>query len=118
MQTIDLSHEINHLSFGNQGDLQEIRKKFKQGLLNPLDGVKRIKNKELKNLGVQHQYYISIVPTIYQDIKSNSYFVNQFTANTNEAQTNQMPAVFFRYEMSPVTVKFTQYYETLWHFLV
>ncbi|CAD8180685.1 unnamed protein product [Paramecium octaurelia] len=118
LSTIDLSHTIKHLSFGNQNDIQKIREKFKQGLLNPLDGISRIKTQELKNVGVTHQYYISIVPTIYVDIDNREYFVNQFTANTNEAQTNSMPAIYFRYDISPVTVQFTKYYETFNHFIV
>ncbi|CAD8178287.1 unnamed protein product [Paramecium pentaurelia] len=118
LSTIDLSHSIRHLSFGNQNDIQKIREKFQQGLLNPLDGISRIKTQELQNVGVTHQYYISIVPTIYVDIDNKEYFVNQFTANTNEAQTTSMPAIYFRYDISPVTVQFTKYYETFNHFIV
>ena len=58
------------------------------------------------------------MPTIYVDIDNKEYFVNQFTANTNEAQTTSMPAIYFRYDLSPVTVQFTKYYETFNHFIV
>ncbi|KAM3129993.1 Endoplasmic reticulum-Golgi intermediate compartment protein 2 [Paramecium bursaria] len=118
LSTFDLSHHIKHLSFGEQKDLHQIRQRFKQGILNPLDGISRMKNKELKHVGVTHQYYISIVPTKYIDMDNSVYKVNQFTVNTNEAQTHQMPAIYFRYDISPVTVQFSKYYETLWHFLV
>ena len=57
------------------------------------------------------------MPTTYIDDKA-EYYVNQFTANTNEGAADSMPAIYFRYELSPVTVQFTKYYETTWHFLV
>jgi hypothetical protein len=117
VSTLDLSHRINHLSFGNSIDT--VKSKFSQaGVLNPLDGLERIKNKELKHTGVMHQYYVSIVPTTFVDTQQNEYFVHQFTANSNEVQTTHVPAVYFRYDMSPVTVKFTQYNKSFLHFIV
>ena len=43
ISTIDLSHQINHISFGEEKDLTQIRKKFNKGVLNPLDGSKKEK---------------------------------------------------------------------------
>jgi Endoplasmic reticulum vesicle transporter len=75
ISTLDLSHKINHLSFGDQ--TLEIKQRFgNQGVLNPLDGLERIKNKELKHVGVMHQYYISVVPTTYIDTSNREYFVH------------------------------------------
>jgi len=38
----DVAHKINHLSFGDDKDLQKIRSEFiSYGELNPLDGVKK-----------------------------------------------------------------------------
>lgn len=39
IQFLDLQHKVNHISFGEQNDLKDIKKKFSQGVLNPLDGV-------------------------------------------------------------------------------
>jgi len=39
ISTLDLSHKINHISFGTDEDIKEIKKKFNKGVLNPLDGV-------------------------------------------------------------------------------
>lgn len=33
-------------------------------------------------------------------------------------ETHHLPALFFRYDLSPVTVRFTQYRENFLHFLV
>lgn len=65
--------------------MSKIKDNFNLGVLNPLDGLERIKNPELKHIGVLHQYYISIVPTTYID--EEQYYVYQFTANSNEIQT-------------------------------
>jgi len=35
--------------------------KFDKGVLNPLDGVEKIKAEALKTTGVMHQYYISVL---------------------------------------------------------
>jgi len=37
----DVAHKINHLSFGDDKDLQRIRSDFSSGELNPLDGIRK-----------------------------------------------------------------------------
>lgn len=106
INTIDLSHSIKHLSFGDDADIKDIKKQFSKGVLNPIDGTSKIKPEDQKNHGIMYQYYISVVPTFYQTISSKQYFVYQFTSNSNAFGTNHLPAVFFRYDISPVTVKF------------
>ena len=54
IKTIDLSHKINHISFGEEKDLAQIRRKFKRGVLNPLDGSERIKNIEDLEVGIMY----------------------------------------------------------------
>jgi Endoplasmic reticulum vesicle transporter len=118
ISTIDLSHQINHISFGSEKDIVQIRKRFNQGVLNPLDGSKKMKKEGDEHVGIMHQYYISVVPTTYVDVSSREYYVHQFTANSNEVETHHLPALYFRYDLSPVTVRFTQYRENFLHFLV
>jgi len=86
--------------------------------LNPLDGVEVIKNENLKSVGVMTQYYISVVPTTYQDLGGKELYVHQFTVNSNSLETYNVPAVYFRYDLSPVTVKFSLKKESFFHFLV
>jgi hypothetical protein len=87
-------------------------------VLNPIDGTQKIKPQNLQPIGVMHQYYISVVPTIYEDLSGKRYHVFQFTSNSNEIQTAHMAAVYFRYDLSPVTVRFTQSRQSIFHFLV
>ncbi|KAL4479478.1 hypothetical protein ABPG72_011800 [Tetrahymena utriculariae] len=118
INTLDLSHVINHLSFGEENDLNRIKKTFQQGILQPLDNTKKIKPENLRTVGVTHQYYINVVPTTYKDLSNRKYHVYQFVANSNEMTTQHLPAVFFRYDLSPVTVQFSQTTESFLHFLV
>lgn len=119
VNTIDVSHKINHISFGDDNDLKEIKSRnYGKGVLNPIDGIEKIKPTDLKNIGVMHQYYINVVPTTFEDINGKQLFVHQFTANSNEIQTYMLPALYFRYDLSPVTVKFTLRKESFFRFLV
>jgi len=43
-----LSHKINHISFGEDADMKDIKKKFQKGVLNPIDGTIKVKNESLK----------------------------------------------------------------------
>lgn len=67
---------------------------------------------------VNYEYYVKVVPTTYKVLNGEEYYVSQFTANTNEYQSNGPPAVYFRYDLSPVTVKFSVYRQSFFRFLV
>ncbi|CAK80892.1 unnamed protein product (macronuclear) [Paramecium tetraurelia] len=118
ISTLDLSHTYQSYShLVKKDDLVKIKKQFQKGVLNPLDNTKKIAQPQ-GGTGMMFQYYISVVPTTYIDVSGNEYYVHQFTANSNEVQTDHLPAVYFRYDLSPVTVKFLQYRESFLHFLV
>ena len=52
-------------------------------------------------------------------MNGNPYYIHQYTFNSNEVHAHmQMPAVFFRWDISPVTVKTQQYKENIYHFLI
>ena len=57
-------------------------------------------------MGVMHQYYINVIPTTYEDLQGKKYYVHQFTSNSNDINTGQLPALYFRYDLSPNTLKF------------
>lgn len=114
---LDFSHEIVHLSFGENQDLQVIQSTFHEGVLSPLDTVKKIKSENVKE-AVSYEYYIKVVPTTYKTLKNEEFYVHQFTANSNEYRSEGAPAVYFRYDLSPVTVKFSQVQESFFHFIV
>lgn len=114
---LDFSHIIHHLSFGVNRDIEYIKKHFAEGVLSPLDNLQRIRPEAIRD-PLSYEYYIKVVPTTYQTLDGSEYFVHQFTANTNEFSSQGMPAVFFRYDLSPVTVKFTQTQASFFHFIV
>jgi len=112
---LDLSHRINRLSFGEEFP----------GIVNPLDNVE----KDNKEPGV-FQYFIKIVPTIYESlygkiIKTNQYSVTEhYRATPHEDATqpgghnhNTLPGVFFNYDLSPIMIKYTERVRSFAHFL-
>lgn len=78
IKTLDLSHTINHLSFGEEDDFKAIRKyyshweflwkllnnrKFGGGVLTPLDGTVKM-TPEYRGFGYMYQYYLNVDPTL------------------------------------------------------
>ncbi len=112
---IDLSHKINHISFGEETDLRNIKTKYNVGILNPLDGVEKIDHANQK----LYEYYLKVVPTTYVDIEGNTLSVHQFTSNSNENINNNMiSTIFFRYDISPILIKIAQYKQPFFHFFI
>merc|ERR1719229_476577 len=64
------------------------------------------------------EYYTKVVPTTYIPLDRPPLHVHQFTANSNKILNQQMPSLYFRYDFSPVTVRYKETRETLSHFLV
>jgi hypothetical protein len=111
----DVSHKINHISFGDKKDLQEIKEEFNVGVVSPLDGTLINDHSEHKVI----EYYIKVVPTTYVNLSGKSYHVHQFTSNQNTlTQQHQVPTVYFRYDISPILVKYTQTKQPLFHFFI
>ena len=117
LSKLDFSHQINHLSFGDNQDLELITNTFTEGVLSPLDSLSRVRPESNKR-PLTYEYYIKVVPTTYITLKNQEFHVYQFTANTNEFESDGLPTVYFRYDLSPVTVKFAQVQDNFLHFLV
>jgi len=112
-QNLDMSHTVNHLSFGENEDISKIRQKFLEGVLNPLDDTSREKTGPLQ---ISFEYYIKVVPTTYEK-EDKTFSVHQFTANNHE-QSGSSTSIYFRYELSPVTVRYTQSGQSAFTFIV
>eukprot|EP00474_Spongospora_subterranea_P001139 CRZ01597.1 hypothetical protein [Spongospora subterranea] len=113
---MNCSHIIHHLSYGEQVQVSGTISAF-----NPLDGVSRV----VKEDGAESvhttsfEYYIKVVPTIYKELSGRITRTFQFTANSNSLEGHfQIPAIYFRYDLSPITVQFTQRRMAFLHFLV
>ncbi|CEM24367.1 unnamed protein product [Vitrella brassicaformis CCMP3155] len=116
-QKMDIGHTINHLSFGNDREVEYVRRTFKDtGIVSPLDGSAKTQP-EKHDDPVIFEYYCNVVPTIYEGLEGSERHVFQFTANSNQIANPQMPSIYFRYHISPVTVRFQEMREQLITFL-
>jgi len=113
---MNLSHIINSLSFGEHSetdiDLEEAG-------INPLKNAHKIVYEQNLNEPKSYEYYVKVVPMRY--IKLNGEILDsfQYVANSNEIIGRYaMPAIYFRYDMSPIAVKFTKKSKSFSHFLV
>ena len=52
----DVSHKVNHISFGDDSDLKQIRTNFGNGILNPLDGIAKVNHETKKT----YEYYLKV----------------------------------------------------------
>eukprot|EP00933_Yihiella_yeosuensis_P036654 TRINITY_DN3040_c0_g1_i1.p1 TRINITY_DN3040_c0_g1~~TRINITY_DN3040_c0_g1_i1.p1 ORF type:complete len:365 (-),score=42.67 TRINITY_DN3040_c0_g1_i1:392-1486(-) len=139
-KNLNVSHTINHISFGVDSDISYVTKKLKgTGVVNPLDGVTQIVTgpettttttkvggrppfygswSGSSSTSAIFEYYTKVVPTTYVPLDRPPLRVHQFTANTNKIQNQHMPSLYLRYDFSPVTVQYKETKESISHFLV
>jgi len=121
-RNINISHRVNHISFGVDTDISYVKKNFADtGIVSPLDGVVQTALAKKEGSGIDtaiYEYYTKVVPTTYRALDQPPVHVYQFTANSNKIQNQQMPSLYFRYDFSPVTVRYTEKRESTSHFLV
>jgi len=121
-RNINITHHINHISFGEDKDISFVKNNFKgTGIVAPLDGVHQVVAEKKTNTYADsaiYEYYTKVVPTTYIPLDTEPLFVYQFTANSNKIMNQQMPSLYVRYDFSPVTVKYTERRESLSHFMV
>jgi hypothetical protein len=125
-KNMNLTHRVNHLSFGVDDDISYIKRNFEgTGVVSPLDGMHQVvtesEKKKPNSLFVDSsifEYYTKVVPTTYVPLDRPPMHVYQFTASANKIVNQQMPSLYFRYDFSPVTVLYRETHENLSHFLV
>lgn len=92
---LNMTHTIHSVHFGPHFP----------GQVNPLDGYTRRVDEET---GV-FNYFIKVVPTVYRKSRGSAIFANQYSVTEYFKQVHQheaqMPAIYFRYEMSPIRVE-------------
>lgn len=106
LDTTNLEHKIKDLYFG---PAQDTKSRFARlgflfkGLVNTLSGKQRINDKH----PMIYQYYLKIVPAKYKyldGMESNKY---QYTANSfADFVYNSIPSLYFKYDLSPITVEY------------
>ena len=106
LDTTNLEHKIKELYFGESLGKNNRFARFelmKGTLFNTLRNKERIKDKN----PMIYQYYLKIVPAKYKyldGMESNKY---QYTANSfADFVYNSIPSLYFKYDLSPITVEY------------
>mmetsp|Transcript_47708 Transcript_47708/g.103792 ORF Transcript_47708/g.103792 Transcript_47708/m.103792 type:complete len:348 (-) Transcript_47708:152-1195(-) len=122
-RNLNISHRINHFSFGADTDISYVKEHFKDtGVVSPLDGLSQVMVHPPTGASFAEsaifEYYTKVVSTTYAPLGRPPLHVYQFRANTNRIENQQMPSLYFRYDFSPVTIKFRESKESFSHFIV
>lgn len=112
-QSPDMTHSIHKLAFGERLQVQNVK-----GAFNALGGADRLASNPLAS----HDYILKIVPTVYEDLSGRQRFSYQYTVANKEyvaySHTGRIiPAIWFRYDLSPITVKYTERRQPLYRFI-
>lgn len=137
-QNINISHYVDHLSFGTDTDISFVKEHFAgTGIVSPLDGMRQVVEQQSTTTTTPstrrlydsfgsgyaldsgiYEYYTKVVPTIYVPLDRDPLHVYQFTANSNKISSQHTPSIYLRYDFSPVSVRYTETREGMSHFLV
>eukprot|EP01125_Pyxidicula_operculata_P005192 TRINITY_DN1882_c0_g1_i4.p1 TRINITY_DN1882_c0_g1~~TRINITY_DN1882_c0_g1_i4.p1 ORF type:complete len:360 (+),score=55.91 TRINITY_DN1882_c0_g1_i4:153-1232(+) len=111
----NVSHTVNHLSFGKEYP----------GRKNPLDGVSKIWTQP--GISGMFEYFVKIVPTVYEDRSNNIINTSQFSVTEHSQQigvfngfqtSSGVPGFFVMYELSPVIVAYKESSNSFLHFIM
>jgi len=112
---MNLTHIVHSLSFGEHAeeafDVSEVA-------INPLGGASKVILEQKEGEAKSFEYYVKVVPMVYERY-GETLDSFQYVSNSNEILGRYtIPAVYFRYDLSPITVKFTRKSRSFTHFLV
>ena len=105
LDTTNVGHIINQLYFGETAHKNRIIGFgiTANKLMNTLRNKRRIDDK----LPMTYQYYLKIVPTKFRYYSGQAYNKYQYTANSfSEISLDRTPLLFFKYDLSPITVEY------------
>jgi hypothetical protein len=105
---IDFTHSIKHLSFGNEQDISKIKSITGGYNLAPLDGTyeNTTPQRTAHILSTHTTYYMDITPTRYLISDDEEYTAHEFAYTTQTLFTHGQPAIFFKFELSPIFVNY------------
>jgi len=107
----DFAHEIHELSFGSK-----IKKISSKGIgsFNSLGGREKLDSNGMES----YEYLMKIVPTTYEEHSGNALVAYQYTyAFRSYIKGRTVPAIWFRYDLNPITVKYHEKRPPMYHFL-
>ncbi|XP_078484952.1 endoplasmic reticulum-Golgi intermediate compartment protein 1 [Ciona intestinalis] len=110
----DMTHEIKELRIGDNMVIPGVKSQS----FNALEGKTTFDKHPLSS----HDYIMKIVPTVYESIDGNLRYLYQYTNAYKDYIAyghgqRVMPAIWFRYEMTPITVKYTERRKPFYHFI-
>lgn len=110
----DMTHEIIELRFGERIVLQNSR----SDAFGSLNGKKNLEKHALSS----HDYVMKIVPTVHEGIDGRVRYAYQYTSAYKDYISyghghRILPAIWFKYEMTPITVKYTERRQPFYHFI-
>jgi len=112
----DFAHEVHEISFGSK--IRKISSKMERASFNPLSGRSRTDGNKLES----HEYIMRVVPTTYEDIAGSKLVAYQYTyAYRSHISFGHggrvIPALWFRYDLNPITVRYHETRPPIYHFL-
>lgn len=134
--SLDFSHKINHLSFGDLGDIEHIEKNFGEKFKFELDGRDIDQSRFLKQGAMNFMgpsslfvnYFLEISQVDYVDETSGvdesssdppqTFEAFRFRSSQTIKNEGGMPAIFFRYELSPIRIQYTMSLQSVSAFMV
>ena len=120
-ENLNLTHEVHHLSFGGEGSDQLARDVGEQAAVSPLNGARQVAIMLPEDQGAprSYEYFLKVVPSKLVSLSGTEVDSYQYVSNSNFILGRfQIPAIYFRYDFSPLTVRFIQRRTSLAHFLV
>jgi len=106
-QQVIMAHTVHELRFGDRVfDLIP-------GAYFPVNG----KSTSERNPQISHEYFLKLVPTVYRPEFGDAQYPYQFTYSYKAFFNQHAAAVWFRYDLSPITVQYTVKRQRLYAFL-
>ena len=118
VRTLDMSHKINYLFFGDADNMTTIEKSHPEAVLSKLNGHQKLYDMTgLPHSYVSH-YHLDIVPTRYNVPYWPDTLVYQYTYNHNTFEVQHMPSLYFNYHIGGLTVLVSPEGDNLAAFLI
>jgi len=116
-EPMNLTHYIHSISFGEHGE--DTFAEIENLVVNPLSGSKKIVTEHKVGEGRSFEYWVKIVPMMYEKLNGQTIDSFQYVSNSNTIVGGYaIPAIYFRYELSPITVKYAYRAKSFSHFVV
>jgi len=112
----DFAHEIHEISFGSK--IRKISSKNIRSSFNPLKERSKLDGNSLES----HEYVMRVVPTTYEDISGTKLISISVYIRLQESHLiwtcgRVIPALWFKYDLNPITVRYHETRPPLYHFL-